>query len=179
MVIDIITVIFLAMALWKGYSRGFIVAIFSFLAILIGLAAAIKLSVIVTGWLSSSTNISKDWLPFISFAAVMIIVIILVRWIANILQKSIELAMLGWLNRLAGIVLYIALYMMVYSIILFYGTRMGLIKDIAIRTSVTYAVIEPWGPKVVDILGDIFPFFKNMFNDLENFFGKVAPQKSV
>src|SRR6476620_8864389 len=110
MVIDIITVILLAMALWKGYSRCFIVAIFSFLAILIGLAAAIKLSVIVTGWLSS-TNISKDWLPFISFAAVMIIVIILVRWIANILQKSIELAMLGWLNRLAGIVLYIALYM--------------------------------------------------------------------
>jgi len=178
MVIDIITVILLAMALWKGYSRGFIVAIFSFLAILIGLAAAIKLSVIVTGWLSS-TNISKDWLPFISFAAVMIIVIILVRWIANILQKSIELAMLGWLNRLAGIVLYIALYMMVYSIILFYGTRMGLIKDIAIRTSVTYAVIEPWGPKTVDFLGDIFPFFKNMFNDLENFFGKVAPQKST
>ena len=72
MVIDIITVILLAMALWKGYSRGFIVAIFSFLAILIGLAAAIKLSVIVTGWLSSSTNISKDWLPVISFAAVMI-----------------------------------------------------------------------------------------------------------
>jgi len=56
---------------------------------------------------------------------------------------------------------------------------MGLIKDIAIRTSVTYAVIEPWGPKTVDFLGDIFPFFKNMFNDLENFFGKVAPQKSV
>jgi len=167
------------MALWKGYSRGFIVAIFSFLAILIGLAAAIKLSVVAAGLLRSTTNINTDWLPFISFAIVMILVIILVRWIANILQKSIELAMLGWLNRFAGIALYIALYMMVYSIILFYGTRMGIIKDITIRTSVTYAVIEPWGPKAVDFLGDVIPVFKNMFNELEKFFGKVTPQNSV
>jgi len=179
MVIDIITVILLAMALWKGYSRGFIVAIFSFLAILIGLAAAIKLSVVVAAWLKSSINISTNWLPFISFAVVMIIVIILVRWVASILQKSIALAMLGWLNRLAGIAFYIALYMIVYSIILFYGTKMGLIKDLSIRTSVTYAIIEPWGPKAIDFIGDIFPIFKNMFNDLENFFGKAASQNAV
>ena len=167
------------MALWKGYSRGFIVAIFSFLAILIGLAAAIKLSVIVTGWLSSSTNISKDWLPFISFAAVMIIVIILVRWIANILQKSIELAMLGWLNRLAGIVLYIALYMMVYSIILFYATQMGLLKEATIQSSQTYAIIEPWGPKAINALGYIIPFFKDMFTDLQHFFSNVSSSNYV
>lgn len=166
------------MALWKGYTRGFIVAVFSFLAILIGLAAAIKLSVVVAGWLSNS-NISSDWLPFISFAIVMIGVIILVRWVANILQKSIELAMLGWLNKLAGIVLYIAVYMMVYSIVLFYGTKIGFIKDITIRTSVTYAIIEPWGPKAIDLLGKIIPWFKDMFNELENFFGKTVQQNGA
>ena len=42
MAIDIIFLVLLAMAAFKGFRRGFIVAIFSFLAIVIGLAAAIK-----------------------------------------------------------------------------------------------------------------------------------------
>ena len=174
MIIDIIFVILLVLALWKGYSRGFIIGIFSFLAIFIGLAAAIKFSVVVSGWLHNNTNIGTRWLPFISFLGVIIIVIILVRWIAGLLQAGIELAMLGWLNKVAGIVLYVTLYAVIYSIILFYATQMRIIKPETIRTSVVYNIIEPWGPKSIDMLGNLIPFFKNMFQDLENFFGSLA-----
>jgi membrane protein required for colicin V production len=174
MIIDFIFVILLVLALWKGYSRGFIIGIFSFLAIFIGLAAAIKFSVVVSGWLHNNTNIGTRWLPFISFLGVIIIVIILVRWIAGFLRAGMELAMLGWLNKLAGIVLYVALYAVIYSIILFYATQMGIIKPEIIRTSVVYNIIEPWGPKSIDMLGNLIPFFKNMFQDLENFFGSLA-----
>jgi len=174
MIIDIIFVILLVLALWKGYSRGFIIGIFSFLAIFIGLAAAIKFSVVVSGWLHNNTNIGARWLPFISFLGVIIIVIILVRWVAGLLQAGMELAMLGWLNKLAGVVLYVTLYAVIYSIILFYATQMGIIKPETIRTSVVYNIIEPWGPKSIDMLGNLIPFFKNMFQDLENFFGSLA-----
>ena len=174
MIIDIIFVILLTIALWKGYSQGFIVAIFSFIAIFIGLAAAVKFSVVVSAWLHSNTNIGTRWLPFISFLAVIIIVIILVRWIAGLIQAGIEFAMLGWLNRLGGIVLYVALYTMVYSIILFYATQMGTIKKETILTSVVYNIIEPWGPKSIDMLGNSVPVFKNMFQDLKDFFDSLA-----
>jgi len=174
MIIDIIFVILLTIALWKGYSQGFIVAIFSFIAIFIGLAAAVKFSVVVSAWLHSNTNIGTRWLPFISFLAVIIIVIILVRWIAGLIQAGIEFAMLGWLNRLGGIVLYVALYIMVYSIILFYATQMGIIKKETILTSVVYNIIEPWGPKSIDMLGNLVPVFKNMFQDLKDFFDSLA-----
>ena len=50
MAIDIIFLVLLAMAAFKGFRRGFIVAIFSLLAIVIGLAAAIKFSVLVSAW---------------------------------------------------------------------------------------------------------------------------------
>jgi membrane protein required for colicin V production len=173
MVIDIITLILLALAIKNGYSRGFILALFSFLAVFIGLAAAIKCSVMMAGWLHTNTNISDRWLPFLSFALVMIIVIILVRLIARLLQASVELVMLGWLNRLAGIALYMVLYMIVYSIVLFYATKMGIIKESAMQSSVTYSIIEPMGPRAVDVIGSIIPIFKNMFQELENFFNKV------
>lgn len=174
MAIDIIFLIILAMAVFKGFSRGFIVAIFSFLAIITGLAAAIKFSVLVSAWLQGNTNMGAQWLPFISFAAVMIVVIILVKLIANILQKSIELVLLGWLNKLGGIVLYALLYSMVYSVILFYATQMNILKPDTIQSSQTYALIEPWGLKVVEMIGGIIPVFKDMFQNLENFFSSIA-----
>jgi membrane protein required for colicin V production len=51
---------------------------------------------------------------------------------------------------------------------------MGFIREDTIRSSSTYGLIEPWGPIVIDFLGNIIPVFKNMFNDLEEFFGKAA-----
>jgi len=176
MFIDIIALILLAMAIFQGYSRGLIVAILSFLAIVIGLAAAIKFSVAVSGWLEDNTNIGSQWLPFLSFIIIMIAVILLVRWIANMAEAAIELVLLGWLNKLGGIILYALLYMMVYSIVLFYATQMNLLKPETIQASKTYGIIEPWGPKVINLLGYIIPFFKDMFEELQQFFGRIADQ---
>ena len=174
MVIDIVFLLLLLLSIIKGYSRGLIIAVVSFLAIFIGLAAAMKLSVIVAGWLGANTNIAKEWLPFIAFGLVMIGVIILVRWLAGLLEKSIECAMLGWFNKLAGIALYIFLYITFFSIILFYATQMALLKNETIASSKIYPYIEPLAPKVMNVLSSALPFFKNMFEDLKNFFSSVS-----
>ena len=174
MFIDIIALIILAMAIFKGYSRGLIVSILSFLAIIIGLAAAMKFSIAVAAWLQNNTNVGTHWLPFLSFIIIMIVVILLVQWIANLAQAAIEVVLLGWLNKLGGIIFYVLLYMMVYSVVLFYATQMGLLKDETIKASQTYAIIEPWGPQVINALGYILPFFKDMFKDLQEFFGGIA-----
>ncbi len=174
MIIDIIFLILVLFAVWKGYSRGLIIAIFSFLAILIGLAAAMKFSIVVSQWLQESTNIAVQWLPVISFILVLVFVIILVRWLASLLQKSMELVMLGWFNRFGGMIFYTFLYLMIYSIVLFYATEMNIIKTETKQESTTYPIIEPLGPKALDLLSSIIPVFKNMFADLQNFFASLA-----
>jgi len=166
--------VLLAIACFKGVSRGLIVAVFSFLAVIIGLAAAIKLSVVVAGWLKNSTNLNKQWLPFLSFAIVIIVVALLVRLLAKLLQKSVESVMMGWLNRLGGVVFYVLLYVSVYSVVLFYATQMDVLKPATINLSKTYNVIEPFGPKVVNAIGTLLPVFKNLFSDLEHFFGSFT-----
>ena len=174
MIIDIIFLILLAIAVIKGISRGFIVAVFSFLAIIIGVAAAMKLSYIVANWLQHSFNTGKQWLPFLSFLIVLIGVIILVRFVANAIQRAINFAMLGWLNKIGGILLYSLLYISVYSICLFYLTEMNIIKPETIAASRTYSIIEPLGPKIVNTIGIIIPVFKNLFQQLSEFFGRIA-----
>jgi membrane protein required for colicin V production len=47
MIIDIIFLLLMIFAVMKGMRNGFVVAVFSFLGIIIGLAAAMKFSTVV------------------------------------------------------------------------------------------------------------------------------------
>lgn len=174
MIIDVIFAMLLIIACIKGYSKGLIVALFSVLAFIVGLAAALKFSTIVAGWLQNSTNISAKWLPFISFALVFFAVVLLVNWGGKLIQKTFETVLLGWVNRIGGVILYAALYTIIFSIFLFYAEKVSLIRADSIQSSVTYSFIQPWGPKVMDGFGTIIPWFKDMFIQLEDFFSKLA-----
>jgi len=178
MFLDIILVVILILAIIKGYQRGLIVGVFSLLAIIIGLAAAIKLSTIVAGYIGKAIKISDAWLPVISFAVVFILVVLLIRLGANMLQKTVEVVLLGWVNRLGGILLYIAIYFIAYSVILFYAEQVNLVKPATIHNSVSYTFIQPWGPKVINGFASLIPVFKNMFTELESFFDGVAQKIS-
>ena len=178
MIIDILFCILLVLAIIKGISRGFIVAVFSFFAIIIGVAAAMKLSFLMSAWLQQSFNISGKWLPGLSFLLVFSGVVILVRLVANLIQAAAKVAMLGWLNKLGGIVLYLFIYLFVYSILLFYLTNMNVIKEDTIASSHTYSLVEPFGHTAIDAMGAIIPFFKNIFSQLSDFFELVAQSKA-
>ena len=79
MIIDIICIILLVLAVIKGFQRGLIVGVFSLLAVIIGLAAAIKLSAVVASHIGEAVKISDRWLPVLSFAVVFIAVVLLIR----------------------------------------------------------------------------------------------------
>lgn len=174
MILDIIFVILLVVAMVKGYQRGLIVGVFSFVAIIVGLAAAIKLSSVVANYIGKTVKISEQWLPLIAFAVIFLVVVLLVRAAAAMIEKSVQLVMLGWLNRLGGMVFYIALYVTIFSVVLFYAEHMRLIQPVTIHKSLTYPFVQPWGPKAINSFATIIPFFKNMFKDLESFFGNLS-----
>jgi membrane protein required for colicin V production len=88
--------------------------------------------------------------------------------------------MLGLFNRLGGVLLYAAIYTIVFSVLLFYAEQVRLVKPETKEKSVTYEFVQPWGPKAMNAMGAVIPIFKDMFTDLQEFFGNVAkkaPQK--
>lgn len=174
MLIDIGLLMLLILAIFKGISKGFIVAIFSFLSFYIGLAAALKLSVIVAGYLHQKFDVNSYWLPLLSFVAVFIGVVLLVRIGSAFIKKIVGIIMLGWVDSLAGIALFAVMYLMIYSVVLFYATQIQLISAEVQTKSTTYFFIEPFGPKVISLIGKIFPFFSNMFTDLSSFFEGIS-----
>lgn len=178
MLLDIIYAVLIVLAALQGYRSGLIVGLFSLVAIIIGLAAAMKLSAVVAGYIGRNVNVSEEWLPLISFVAVFLIVVLLIRWGAKAIERTAEIAMLGWVNKLGGIVFYVALYTIVFSVLLFYAENMQLLQPETINKSVTYSFVQPWGPKVINGMGAVIPVFKDMFGELEKFFEHVAGEIS-
>ena len=127
-IIDIIVLVLVIVGIYKGWRKGLVLGIFSVLAFIIGLAAAIKLSALVAERLGEATNISQKWLPVLAFATVFLVVAFLVRLGAKALEGVLQLAMLGWLNKLGGVLLYVLLYLFVFSILLFYAQQLQIIK---------------------------------------------------
>ena len=173
MFIDIILGLLLIIACFKGFQKGFVVAIFSFAALILGLAAAMKLSAWVALLIQNKFNYTAKWIPFISFLLVLLAVILLVRLGAKLIEKTLQMAMMGWLNRLGGILLYTLLYTIILSIILFYADKIHIVNTSTFNASSTWKYIQPFGPKAIDIIGKVIPIFKNMFGELEHFFGTV------
>ena len=178
MLLDIIFAVVIILAILKGYRCGLVVGLFSLVAVIIGLAAAMKLSTVVAAYIGKAVKVSDEWLPVISFAVVFFVVILLIRLGARAIEKTVEVAMLGWVNKIGGVVLFAAIYTVVFSVLLFYAEQMKLVESETINKSVTYSFVQPWGPKAINGFGTIIPIFKDMFGELEQFFDGVAKKIS-
>jgi membrane protein required for colicin V production len=174
MSIDIAYLIIIALAAMKGFSRGLIMAVFSFAALFIGLAAALKLSSVVANYFKSSDALPSHWWPVIAFAAVFLIAVFIVKAAGGIVEKTVQLALLGWVNRIGGFLVYAVLYTLLFSVLLFFLTQMNLVTPEVKGKSVTYAYIEPWGPWTIAGLGKVIPAFKDVFGDLQEFFEQAG-----
>lgn len=175
MIIDILLLVIVCLGAIRGFFRGFILALFALVAYVLGLAAAMKFSHAMGEWLEPMIHAGARWMPLIAFLAVFTGVVLLVRWLALMLQRAIEGLTLGWANRLGGMLFYIVLYVTIYSILLFYVVKMRLIGQDTLQHSVTYPYLSMVAPKVIGVLGLALPWFRDIFERLDKFFDKVGP----
>jgi membrane protein required for colicin V production len=173
MLIDAVYVILVAIACYKGLRKGFIIAVFSVAGFIIGIAAALKLSTVVAFKLVEHTGAGK-WLPALSFLLVFVVTAFAVNLVGKLVQKTFETVMLGWVNRLVGVALYILLYSIIYSVFLFYALQLHFVKTETTLASIVYPYLQPLAPKIINSIGVVVPLFKDMFAQLERFFAGIS-----
>jgi membrane protein required for colicin V production len=172
--IDVICLVLLALSIYKGFQKGLIVAVFAFLGIFIGLAAALKLSAMVAKALGNYTHITASWLPFLAFLLIMLGVWVLVRMGAALVKAAFEMVLLGWLNTVGGVLVYGFLYLTVFSILLFYAKQLQLLQSVDLTASKAYPYLESLAPTMMQWFGKIIPIFKDSFQELTLFFERIA-----
>ncbi len=164
--IDILSGTILIIAILQGYRHGLIKAIISFFSLFIGLIVAFQFAGYISNLLKEHTKIGSQWLPFIAFLVVLIGVMILLKMVTGILQQSAEWLMLGWLNKLLGMILYALIYGTILSAVLYFMILLGVVEKASIKDSFSFSYLESWWPYFMKKLSLWIPSIKSTLSSL-------------
>lgn len=103
-VFDIVVVILLVVGAIRGLRQGFLSQLASVVALLLGIWGAVRFSDYMATLLSEKFDIGSAHLPIISFAVTFILIVIAIHFIEKIVERFLNLAMLGGINKVLGFV---------------------------------------------------------------------------
>ena len=156
---DIIILICFLPAIISGITKGFIQQVVALVSLLLGAWLAFRFSNVVSVWLEPYFEVSETVMHVISFAVIMVATVLVLFVLGKILTGLSKLVMLGWLDRLLGLVFAILLagLLIGIGIILFdtVNVKFGLVDEAVLDKSVLYSPIR-------DIAYTVFPYLKEL-----------------
>jgi membrane protein required for colicin V production len=160
--------------------KGLIVAAFSVVAILLGIICSLKLSQSLATWMLEKGYTTAGWAPLLSYSLMFVGVVLLVRLLGKVVQRSAEGLMLGFANKLAGGVLYAIAGAVVYSSAVWLSDKMHLYSADLVAASKTYPFFVWLAPWFFSAAGILLPFAREIFFKLEHALGGVtAPERKA
>jgi membrane protein required for colicin V production len=154
--LDVIIIIPLLLFAWQGYKKGFIIEVATLAALILGLFFAFYFSDYAANLLNEYFNIDEKYLAALSFIVTFIVVVIAIIAIGKILQKLIDIILLGFLNKAAGAVFGFIKGALILSILLliinYFDTNQNLIKEEYKENSIFYKPVSSFAPKLYDWL---------------------------
>ena len=101
--IDLVVIIPLLIAIWRGFRKGFIVKIASLIALIAGVYAGFHGADGLADWLYQEFDWPESVLSLTAFILAFILVVIGVHLLAKMIEKIIDLSALGFINKLGGL----------------------------------------------------------------------------
>ena len=100
--LDILIIVPLLLFAWNGYRKGLIIEIASLAALVLGLYAAFFFSDFAAKILNDNFNIDEKYIAIFAFLLTLIVIIFFVITSGKVVQKFVEVLLLGFINKLAG-----------------------------------------------------------------------------
>ena len=158
-IIDIIIICCCIPALVHGISKGFVSQAFSLVALILGVWLSFKFSGAMSDWLLSVTEISGTLVHVISFALILLIVMLAATLAGKIVEKILKVVMLGWLNKLLGVVFALLKAALIIGlIVILIDTVNSNIPLIPAKTIDESVLFHP----VKDFADFVFPYLKEL-----------------
>ncbi|MCH2223260.1 MAG: CvpA family protein [Crocinitomicaceae bacterium] len=100
--LDILILIPLVIGAWRGFKKGFIIELFTFLALFLGLYAGIHFSDYAANAINESMEVNSDNLPVIAFTVTFLLIGAMVYFAGKAIEKAIKVVQLSLLNKAGG-----------------------------------------------------------------------------
>ncbi len=155
--LDIIFLVPLLFALYRGFKKGMIHMVASLAALVLGIFGAIKLRPMFASLLDSIFDISPDYMNVIAFSVAFVSIVLVVHLVAYVVEKLIKAVALNLVNRLLGMGIGLLVTAFVISMILWPVNQVNAEKQIIrperIEGSILYKPLSAFAPAV-------FPYLK-------------------
>ncbi|CAG5086949.1 CvpA family protein [Parvicella tangerina] len=167
--VDIIILIPLLWAGYRGFTKGVIIEVVSILAFVLGVWGAIHFSDYIAGYVRD--HINAEYEPVISFSLLFIGIVILVFVIGKLLERLVNLAQLKLANKVAGAVFGVGKIVLILSFLVIivnqYDAKFKFIPKEVKEDSLLYDPLIDLSKKVVPAVEGSDTFKEgNSFKDL-------------
>ncbi|HEX8041826.1 MAG TPA: CvpA family protein [Chryseosolibacter sp.] len=162
--VDLTLWVILLVGVISGYRGGFLMELFSLIALLAGVLGAFKLLGYAMILLEDEFNVSKTILPYVAFAVVFIAIVIAVRLLGKLIKVSIDRTFLGRIDQVAGALLGLikAAFLLSVALWIIDALHIGLPER---WTSQSWLLpkIEAFAPQITHWIAAYIPLFKDVF----------------
>lgn len=162
--VDIALGIIILIGAYSGYREGFLMELFSFAALLLGVLGGFKLMGWAMLFIADQFDIAEKMLPYVAFAVVFIIIVIVVRLLGKMIKVSIDKTFLGRVDDLAGafLGLFKTIFLLSVAIWIIQALNLNLPNDWT-EGSWLFPHIEIFAPLITSWISEIFPIFRDVF----------------
>jgi membrane protein required for colicin V production len=166
MMLDIAFLLLSVIAFYRGWKKGLLWGIGSFLAVFIAVLLALKLGHTLADFLFEQQILQTSYTLPISFLLIFILTLFSFRQLAKLLESVLDKLFLGWANHLLGAILYVLFVAFVFSLGIWLFNKTDLLNKNMKQEAKTYAFIEPIAPKMIEVSSAYIPFCKNLFEQI-------------
>ena len=156
-VLYIILLLCFVPAIIGGLRRGFIAQVVAIISIILGIWLSFKFSAVLSGWLGQWIEAGEQVLHVISFAVILILAILALAAVGKLIEATVKIILLGWLNRLLGLIFALLKYALIIGLLLMLFNSLNgqfhLVNQKVLDSSLLY------GP-LLNMANSVFPYLK-------------------
>lgn len=162
--VDLILAVIIVLGAVGGYREGLVMTVVSLAAVVLGILGGFLLLGQAMLMLDANFRINENVLPYVAFAVVFVIIVILVSLLGKMIRSSLEFTFFGTIDKALGAILGMVKSAFLLSVTFWIVDSLGInVFSEWGSDSALYRVIAGFAPLVADWLGAMIPAFRDVF----------------
>ncbi|MCC6462662.1 MAG: CvpA family protein [Saprospiraceae bacterium] len=158
MPIDLICLAAFFYGFWRGFSQGIISTVFNVLAYVFGIVLAFKMTPTATNILEKLFHSTNPMMFVAAFAINVVVLMFIIRQAAKGFEGILERLYLNTINQALGGVAMGILGVLIFSILVWFGDKAGMINEQTMAESKTYPYLKEMPGKARVVAESLKPF---------------------
>ena len=161
-IVDIVIVCCFLPVLYFGIKNGLVKQLVAFAVVFFGITLSLRFAAPVSEWMVRHVKMPEFWAKTVSFILIFFVVALVLSLLGRLVEKIIKISLLGWLNKLLGVVTTFCLFAIAISVIVHFVDSANKLLEFIPKEKLEESRLYPL---LLDFSKEIFPRFKELFSN--------------